>query len=132
MAEGHGSGPAQCQRPGESAGRQAFRGRLILGTYLPKGPFPHLYPERNEPVFFQGPSGSEKFCDVHQGLWPELHREWPSRLMESKACVWKQPACSVNHTDISAGGNLNKEDPGLLGLGSTSLGPSHGLLAAQA
>ena len=47
---------------------------LIWAPTLPKGPFPHLYPEGNEPVFFQGPSGSEKLCDVHQGLWPELPR----------------------------------------------------------
>lgn len=72
MAEGHGSGPAQRQRPGESGrGRKAFKCRLILGKSLtlPKGLFPHLYPEGNEPMFFQGPSCSEKFCDVYQGLW---------------------------------------------------------------
>ena len=53
-------------------------GGLFWALTLPKGPFPHLYPEGNEAVFFQGPSGSEKFCDVHQGLWPEpprLHKE---------------------------------------------------------
>ena len=46
-------------------------------------------------------------------------------------CGRNQPA-GVNHTDIRAGGNLNKEDPGLLGLGRTSLASSLGLLAAQA
>ena len=46
-------------------------------------------------------------------------------------CGSNRPA-GVNHTDIRAGGNLNKEDPGLLGLGCMSLAPSLGLLAAQA
>lgn len=28
---------------------------LFWALTLPKGPFPHLYPDGNEPVFFQGP-----------------------------------------------------------------------------
>lgn len=138
MAEGHGSGPAQCQRPGESGRRRkVFKCRLILGKSLtlPKGVFPHLYPEGNEPMFFQGPSCSEKFCDCLSGTLelPRLRKERTSQLMERKVCARRRAGPQVRALlTPRLGGALTRSSLGSCGLGFTYLGLSLSLLTTQA